>query len=643
MNPANRSLWNRSTLLSLALPTLVITLGLQTLRVYFPSLAWYLRDTVGVGSATLGGVAFASFLPGFLAPALRRALGSRGSLWLAGGGVAVLRLAEQISVDPALDLWLSLAGTACLVLFVPLFIVHARAQDSSSGYRWAGGLLLGIVLDTTIKGAAGSLDLSWIPGVGALAVVAILAVGVLWLLGREPNPSAGTSSEVSWREASVLLVLGPMFLLGSMVLQNQGWVAQVSGVSASLALVLILLGNLAALAGLITAFARPDWARPLPAIAAAGAIFLSGLLVERAGALLPIVLLIAQLALGWGLGVIASSSIPSRPGAGRTSGFVTVGLILYLLLAFIYYVSFDLALPIPRPAVLPGAAAIAALAVLAAGLFGGRRPALSDTTLLVPGLALALLGAALAMADVRAPVGEVVPGQTFRVMTYNIHSAFSSSGRLDPESIALAIEGSGADFVSLQEVSRGWLIDGSTDLVDWLGRRLGMAAFFVGTADPIWGNALLSRNGFLETGSAPLPLAGTLLPRGYLWARVDVGGEDPWLFVGTHLHHVPEEPGPRLAQLPVILSFLHGQPRVLLMGDLNAEPGWPEMALPREAGLVDSWEEAGQGPGLTWPADDPFQRIDWIWHTPDLRVLSIKVVDTAASDHRPVVADLSLP
>ena len=123
MNAARRTWWDRSTLMGLALPTLVVTLGLQNLRVFFPSLAWYLRDTVGVGSMTLGGIAFAAFLPGYAAPLLRRWLGPRGSLGLAAGGVALVRLAEQIVVDPAVDLWLSFAGTTLFVIFFPLFIV----------------------------------------------------------------------------------------------------------------------------------------------------------------------------------------------------------------------------------------------------------------------------------------------------------------------------------------------------------------------------------------------------------------------------------------------------------------------------------------------------------------------------------------
>jgi hypothetical protein len=38
----------RTDLTRLALPALVVTLGLQLLRVFIPSLAWYLRDTLGV-------------------------------------------------------------------------------------------------------------------------------------------------------------------------------------------------------------------------------------------------------------------------------------------------------------------------------------------------------------------------------------------------------------------------------------------------------------------------------------------------------------------------------------------------------------------------------------------------------------------
>src|SRR3990172_8931026 len=70
----------------------------------------------------LGGIALATFLLGFVAPLVRRLFGSRGALWFAGGGLAGLRLLEQFSTDPALDLYLSLASVALFLIFLSTFI-----------------------------------------------------------------------------------------------------------------------------------------------------------------------------------------------------------------------------------------------------------------------------------------------------------------------------------------------------------------------------------------------------------------------------------------------------------------------------------------------------------------------------------------
>ena len=92
-------------------------------------------------------------------------------------------------------------------------------------------------------------------------------------------------------------------------------------------------------------------------------------------------------------------------------------------------------------------------------------------------------------------------------MTYNLHSAYNSQGRQDLEAIAQVIEESGADVVALQEVSRGWLIDGSTDMAGWLSRRLGMPILFRGTTDPVWGNAIsrATRSSTMAGAHCPWP------------------------------------------------------------------------------------------------------------------------------------------
>jgi endonuclease/exonuclease/phosphatase (EEP) superfamily protein YafD len=56
---------------------------------------------------------------------------------------------------------------------------------------------------------------------------------------------------------------------------------------------------------------------------------------------------------------------------------------------------------------------------------------------------------------------------------------------------------------------------------------------------------------------------------------------------------------------------------------------------------VDTWAEAGSGDGFTSNAADPRYRIDYIFHTSDIRATDVGVFQSTASDHFAVVADLS--
>jgi endonuclease/exonuclease/phosphatase family metal-dependent hydrolase len=60
-----------------------------------------------------------------------------------------------------------------------------------------------------------------------------------------------------------------------------------------------------------------------------------------------------------------------------------------------------------------------------------------------------------------------------------------------------------------------------------------------------------------------------------------------------------------------------------------------------DAGWVDAWAEAGSGDGYTSNAADPRHRIDYVFHTPDLTTVSVEVIESQASDHLAVVADIT--
>jgi endonuclease/exonuclease/phosphatase family metal-dependent hydrolase len=238
-----------------------------------------------------------------------------------------------------------------------------------------------------------------------------------------------------------------------------------------------------------------------------------------------------------------------------------------------------------------------------------------------------------------APVQDGGPARPVRVLSYNLHFGFDVRGWSDLEGVARAIEASGAEVVGLQEVSRGWYVNGATDMLAWLQRRLRMPyARFAGASDTIWGNAVLSRYPIVASEVVRLPREGVPLRRNALRAELDLGAGRRLSVVVTHLHHVegPDGARVRLAQVPRLLELVAGRPATVLMGDLNAEPGSAETGLLAAAGLTDAFTAAGGGPAdaPTWPADRPDRRIDWIWVSGDLAASGFAATSGTASDHR---------
>ncbi|MGF1617683.1 MAG: endonuclease/exonuclease/phosphatase family protein, partial [Acidimicrobiia bacterium] len=239
-----------------------------------------------------------------------------------------------------------------------------------------------------------------------------------------------------------------------------------------------------------------------------------------------------------------------------------------------------------------------------------------------------------------------------RFVSYNVHSAFDIDGSLDVAGIAEVIADTRADVVGLQEVPRGQLLSANTDLLTLLQLELGFehVAFF-GTTDPVWGNAILSRYPIVDVATDYLPRVGTPMRRGSLGALVTIGDRNV-LVINTHLQHVndsdvhDEDPEADLLpvhteQINVILGQWGGQTPAVLMGDFNARPDWAQIGMVTSAGWVDTWAEAGSGDGFTSNAADPKYRIDYIFHTSDMTATDVGVIQSTASDHFAVVADLS--
>jgi endonuclease/exonuclease/phosphatase family metal-dependent hydrolase len=104
----------------------------------------------------------------------------------------------------------------------------------------------------------------------------------------------------------------------------------------------------------------------------------------------------------------------------------------------------------------------------------------------------------------------------------------------------------------------------------------------------------------------------------------------------THLDHRPD-PAVRRVQVAETLDILAADrpgANQVLLGDLNAEPAAPELAP-----LWTVLRDTGDG-RPTYPADAPVKRIDFVTVSPNVRATRTEVLDSTASDHRPVVAEL---
>ena len=247
-------------------------------------------------------------------------------------------------------------------------------------------------------------------------------------------------------------------------------------------------------------------------------------------------------------------------------------------------------------------------------------------------------------------MGRVTPDRTVTVATFNIHSGVGADGVLDLERLARVLEETGAEVVALQEVDRCRRQDsGHVDQAAWFAERLGMEMAFganldldppaIGQPRRQYGTALLSRHPIVSHGNTPLPRFPRGEQRGLLEAVVDIAGHRVRVLV-THLQH--DNAQERLAQVDAVLAHPDpGLPTVLL-GDLNARPDSAEYSRVTSK-YDDVWAAVGHGPGCSFHALAPRERIDYVLTRAGLRPVSARLVRTPASDHLPVVAELALP
>jgi endonuclease/exonuclease/phosphatase family metal-dependent hydrolase len=263
--------------------------------------------------------------------------------------------------------------------------------------------------------------------------------------------------------------------------------------------------------------------------------------------------------------------------------------------------------------------------------------------LLLPWLLLAV--AACASAERAQP--------SVRVLVFNIHAGKDAAGRPNLDDVAALIRSTNADIVLLQEVDRGTRRSGQVDQVAVLGDLTKYATAFGRSLDfdgGQYGIAALSRGVIARPATEPLPVQPPQARSGQsyepraaliLMTTTPLG---PIQAVNTHLDASRDEHY-RLQEAGRILDIVKRSSAIpaplVAGGDFNAEPGSETYRRLSAEGLRDSWTECGAGEGLTYPADKPVKRIDYLFLTAGLRCTHAEVLDTRISDHRPLLVTLA--
>ena len=130
--------------------------------------------------------------------------------------------------------------------------------------------------------------------------------------------------------------------------------------------------------------------------------------------------------------------------------------------------------------------------------------------------------------------------------------------------------------------------------------------------------------------------------RGFIRVEVKVGGQVV-NFVTTHLDYQYEDG--RVFETEQLLAGLKDvKGPLVVVGDFNDVPSGGAYKLMRES-FDDAWSSSRPNDhGFSYPADKPAKRIDYILtrQSDGIRTKRAWIVETLASDHIPVVADLEV-
>jgi endonuclease/exonuclease/phosphatase family metal-dependent hydrolase len=231
-----------------------------------------------------------------------------------------------------------------------------------------------------------------------------------------------------------------------------------------------------------------------------------------------------------------------------------------------------------------------------------------------------------------------------KIMTFNTqHCLNYLEQKIDFAVMAKAILDCGADIVGLNEMRDQGTHRDYTPQVDTLSELTGLPHFFFAKAIELtgkgpYGNGLLSRYPIVEAESIPIPDPEPRNYDGYYETRCVLKAKlaGGITVLACHFGLNPDEQENAVA---TICQHLVDE-KCILMGDFNVLPEDPVLDPIRER-MKDTADLFGKTL-FSFPSDAPDRKIDYIFVSKDVEVLTADIPTIVASDHRPHTAEIAI-
>lgn len=230
-----------------------------------------------------------------------------------------------------------------------------------------------------------------------------------------------------------------------------------------------------------------------------------------------------------------------------------------------------------------------------------------------------------------------------RIMSFNTQHCLNFTKRvIDFDKVAHTISDLAPDVVGLNEIRGAGSApehDAQTEILSSLtGMKHYHFAQIIGGTEKPYGNAILSRIPIVSAERIDIPDPAEEGREGKFHYEtrciLKVRLENGYTLLITHFGRNNDE---QINAVDTVVANLESE-KCILMGDFNMSPD-NALLLPIRERMTDT-AEFFEVPRLSFPSVEPMCKIDYIFVSPDVRVISADIPQTVTSDHFPHVAEV---